>query len=530
MVKTDINVKIGYNKDDILSEIEASLGFPRSEINNVEIVKKTLKIKDGAYYAITVAIDTSAEREAGLLKMKKRVSAYERTPLPVVSYKGASRPVIVGAGPAGLFAALYLSLSGACPIVLERGQRVEDRASSVNRFFADGVLDTQSNIQFGEGGAGAFSDGKLKVGSPDAYKRFVLEGFVAAGANEDILYTVGAHLGTDKLPTLVKNIRNRIIDNGGEFIYGARFCGFSQKDGVVTSVDYEKDGKEFTTETDTLLLATGHSARDTYAMLYERGVPMQPHGFGIGVRIEHPREYINKLIYGDASLATSVGTASYHLVSHLSGGRSLYTFCMCPGGTVVAAASEQGTVVTNGMSEYARLADNSNSALLVSVTPDDFGSDHPLAGIEYQRRIEAQAFSVGGGDFKAPVTTLTDFMARTVPSASSTDTVHPSYARGVTPTAPEKYLPDYVCDTMREGILDFDAYLPRFAYGDALLTGAETRTTAPVRILRSDTTRQSLAVRGLYPVGEGAGYAGGIVSSATDAVRSAEAICVKNMS
>ncbi len=520
MIQTDIFVGINYTKEDILDALCRSLPVERCEIGEIRILKKTLKPESNIGYALSVGAQFSAEREAGLLKMRKKVRECPSYSLDVKRVS-ASHPVVVGAGPAGLFAALLLAEAGACPIVIERGEDVRTRERTTHRFFTERSLDTNSNVQFGEGGAGAFSDGKLKVGGMDKYKHRVLAEFVEAGAPEDIMYTVGAHLGTDKLPSLVEKIREKAISLGASFIYCARLCDLVIKNGRIVGAVYEKSGARETIETERVILATGHSAKDTFEMLLEHGVPMEAKGFGIGVRIEHPREYIDRLVYGKSELAASIGTASYHLVTHLPSGRSVYSFCMCPGGTVVAAASESGGVVTNGMSEYMRDAENSNAAYLVSVTPRDFGSSSVLAGIDFQRSIERSAFISGGGDFSAPAIRMEDFVLDNKPNVEGS--VHPSYPLGVKPASPVEYLPGFICDSLRLGIRDFDKWMSGFYYPDAVITGAETRSTSPVRILR-DEKYMSHSVSGLYPIGEGAGYAGGIVSSAVDGLRAAESI------
>ena len=457
--------------------------------------------------------------------MKKKVGAYPSLKLEIPKAKLTSRPVVVGAGPAGLFAALILAEAGADPIILERGLPVELRQRSVSEFLAGGILDTESNVQFGEGGAGAFSDGKLKVGGIDKYKRRVLEEFVSAGAPEEIIYIVGAHLGTDKLPRIVASLREKIKSFGAEFHYSSKLTEIDIKDGKVIGCNYCHNGREEYIPTEYLILAAGHSASDVFEMLYEKSVRLGSRGFGIGMRIEHPREYINKLIYGDASLAVKLGTASYHLVSHLDNGRSVYSFCMCPGGVVVPAASDNCGIVTNGMSPYARDEENSNSALLVSLTPQDFGSDSPIAGVYLQREIERRAFELSGS-FSAPAVKLSDFIKGC--EHTGFGNVNPSYARGVFPTRPEGYLPDFITESLKKGISEFDKWLPGFYYADSVLTGPETRSTSPVRVPRGEDFA-SVSLKGLYPIGEGAGYGGGIVSSAYDGIKCAESVVIKSL-
>ncbi len=524
MIKTDIKVPFSYTKDDIFSALCERIPVSREELSDTQILKRTLNISDRSHihYDMTVGISLSAEREAGLLKMKKKVSLAPDLSFDIPTCSFTDRPIVVGAGPAGLFAALLLAEAGARPILLERGLDVDTRTKKVATFTAFSVLDPECNVQFGEGGAGTFSDGKLKVGGLDKYKYKVLSDFVFAGAPEDILYSVGAHVGTDKLQNIVKKIRQKIISLGGEVLFGTKLVSLKIKDGHVVGCSAECDGSRLEFGTETIVLATGHSARDVFNMLRDSGAVLEPRGFGIGLRIEHPREYINDLVYGK-NAPDGIGTASYHLVTHLPGGRSVYSFCMCPGGSVVAAASEQGGIVTNGMSEYARMADNSNAAFLVSVTPADFSSDDPLAGIELQRRIEQTAFTVAGSGYRAPITCMEAFVNGDAPRLAS---VKPSYPLGTELISPEKYLPAYITDSLRAAIPDFDAWMGGFYYPDAAMTGPETRTTSPVRVLRGENF-EAMNIGGLYPTGEGAGYAGGIVSSARDGLMVAEAIINK---
>ena len=522
MIKTEIKLPFDYTTEDIYAALMDRLPVGRDEIKDLKIVKRTLNISDKSniHYTVAVAAEFSAEREAGLLKMKKKVAPMDDLSFDIPPCNFDTRPVVVGAGPAGLFAALLLAEAGARPILIERGLAVDEREKKVELFTNLGILDPECNIQFGEGGAGSFSDGKLKVGGLDKYKYKVLLDFVDSGAPEDILYTVGAHVGTDKLKNIVQKIRQNIISLGGEVMFSTKLTSIKTCDGAVCKVVCDRNGESVEIDTDSLVLATGHSARDTFIMLRDMGVKMEPKGFGIGLRIEHPREYIDRIMYGNTP-PEGIGAASYHLVTHLPNGRSVYSFCMCPGGTVVAAASEQGGIVTNGMSEYARNADNSNAAFLVSVTPDDFGSDDPLAGILLQRKIEQRAFFVAGKTYKAPTTTMGAFMNGKAPIVSQV--VRPSYPIGTEAISPEEYLPGYVTESLRMAIPDFEAWMGGFYLPDAAMTGPETRTTSPVRITR-DNTYQALGFKGLYPTGEGAGYAGGIVSSARDGLLVAEAI------
>ena len=527
MIKTDIKVKFLYSSDDILSALTSRIPVLREEIKDLKILKRSLNISDknDIHYDLTVAISLSEDREAGLLKMKKKVSLAPELSFDIPPCRFDNRPLVVGAGPAGLFAALLLSEAGARPILIERGLDVTERKKKVATFTTLGILDPECNIQFGEGGAGTFSDGKLKVGSMDKYKYKVLSEFVFAGAPDDIMYSVGAHVGTDKLQIMVEKIRQRIILLGGEVHFNTRLSSIQKKDNGSICALCISGSKTVEYATDSLVLATGHSARDVFSMLKLSGASLLAKGFGIGLRIEHPREYIDRLVYG-SNPPDGIGAASYHLVTHLNNGRSVYSFCMCPGGEVVAAASEEGGIVTNGMSEYNRNAPNSNAAFLVSVTPDDFPSDDPLAGIDLQRAIESSAFNIAGRNYRAPYSTMGELCEGIKNSSPS---VKPSYAVGVENISAKEYLPDYVTDSLKQAISDFDDWMGGFYYPDAALTGPETRTTSPIRVMRTEGF-EAVGIPGLYPTGEGAGYAGGIVSSARDGLMVAEAIIKKHSS
>ena len=437
----------------------------------------------------------------------------------VLSRRLKYRPVVCGAGPAGLFAALTLARAGAEPLLIERGAPVEERAADVERFRLTRVLDTESNVQFGEGGAGAFSDGKLNTGTHDPRSRLVLEELAAAGAPEDILWLAKPHIGTDRLPGAVRGLREAILKAGGEVRFHTRLADLRVENGALRGVKLVSDRGEELVETDTLLLCAGHSARDLFERLREIGAELRQKPFSMGVRCEHPQSVIDAAQYGSFAGHPALGAADYKLSVHLPNGRGVYTFCMCPGGTVVAAASEEGGLVVNGMSVYSRDGANANAALLCEVRPEDFGSSDPLAGVELQRKWERAAFLCGGGDWHAPAQLLGDFL-RNAPSAGP-GSVAPTYPLGVRFGSLEDCLPEFVLSSLREAIPLFDRKLQGYALPDAVLTGVESRSSSPVRILRGEDGQSN--IRGLFPCGEGAGYAGGILSAAVDGIRQAEA-------
>lgn len=454
-------------------------------------------------------------RHRGLLSEPPEETRYAFPQAHAVPEK---RPIVVGFGPAGIFCALLLARSGFRPLVLERGGALEERVPVVERFFREGTLDPSCNIQFGEGGAGAFSDGKLNTLVKDRSFRgyFVLEQLVAAGAPEELLWQSKPHIGTDLLRGVLRNLRQEICSLGGDVLFRRQVTSLLTEDGRVCGVGCE-DGETF--QSDIVVLALGHSARDTFRALHAQGISMERKPFSVGVRIEHPQAWINRAQYGEEQLS-GFPAADYKLVAHTADGRTVYTFCMCPGGVVVAAASEEGGVVTNGMSFHARDGAGANSALLCEVLPSDL-PDGLFAGMEFQRELETAAFRAGGGDFRAPAQTVGDFLAG-VPTVSF-GSVQPTYSRGVTPANLHDVLPDFVSGALADALPIFGRKLRGFDHPEAVMTGVESRSTSPVRILRGEGM-QSPSLAGLYPIGEGAGYAGGIISAAIDGVKCAEAI------
>ena len=527
MIRIDVKLPLNFTENDIKIKICSILPIEQFQIKGLQILKLSLDLTDKSKICHKAAIGISLDNELEeKFKLRKKVcSEVENLSFTHKSYNLKNlHPVVIGAGPCGLFAALTLAEVGARPIVIERGLPIDEREIEVNKFITLGILNPECNVQFGEGGAGTYSDGKLKAGALNKYKLKILNEFIEVGATDDITYSATAHLGTDKLGEIVKNLRKKIINLGGSFIFGAKFTEFVYKNDKLEAIKYIKDGNENILSCTDVILAIGHSARDTITSLYERGFQMIPKGFGIGMRIEHPREYINELVYGK-NHDKSLETATYHLVTHLKNGRSVYSFCMCPGGTVVPATNESGRIVTNGMSVFNRDADNSNCALLVSVTPEDFGSDHVLAGLDFQRKIEQKAFNISKS-YRAPMAKMEDILENRIPNDNFGNT-KPSYPMGTIACSPSEYLPEYITDSLSESFKDFDDWMNGFYLPDAVLTGPETRTTAPIRMLRNEQTREALAHPHVYPSGEGAGYAGGIVTSAYDGMLSALALLEK---
>ena len=520
---SNIKLPLGYTDADIRRACAKELRVPQSAIENTALYRRSVdaRHKNDIRYVTSVDVHLNINEKAALNKAKSKnaviTEEYRYTPLTPKDKQ--KRPLIVGTGPAGLFCALTLAQSGIRPIVIERGSRVEERTKTVAGFWNGGALNTECNVQFGEGGAGTFSDGKLNTGTKDSRARKVLTEFAAHGAPEEILYNAQPHIGTDKLRDTVKSIREELILLGAEIYFDTKLTDILTRDGMITAVEVQDGSGKRRIDCDEVVLAIGHSARDTFEMIHAKQIAVEPKPFSVGVRIEHLRESIDRAQYGDAY--KRLPAAAYKQSVHLKDGRGVYTFCMCPGGTVVASQSEPDTVVTNGMSEFARDKVNSNAALLVSVSPDDIAGDGSLKGMYFQRELEHKAFIAGGGNYHAPVQRVGDFLSHQ-PSGSFGE-VLPSY-RPATEFAPlENTLPGFVTDSLREAIPLIDRRLSGFGHPDAVMTAVESRSSSPIRILRGEDM-QSVSLKGLYPCGEGAGYAGGIVSAAVDGIKVAEKI------
>ncbi|MDF1618176.1 NAD(P)/FAD-dependent oxidoreductase [Petrocella sp. FN5] len=518
-----IKMPLDHDVDDLYKLVKTIYGLePKTEIR---IIKKSVDARKKEaikiVYTVHVVMAASTNRKLSKLTYIEEMPSYElKGPIKIPK----KRPVVIGAGPAGLFAALILAEQGARPILLERGRPVDERIKDVETYFETGKLDVESNIQFGEGGAGTYSDGKINTGVKDKFYRIdkILDTFIEAGAPEEIRYVNKPHMGTDYLIQVVKNMRLRIIALGGEVHFNRKMTELVIEDGAISGV---KDQFGHLIATNHVVLAIGHSARDTFLRLIIDEIPMEKKAFAIGLRIEHPQEMISKKQYGVGYDHPNLPVADYKLTYRTGQGRAVYTFCMCPGGFVVNSASENGHVVCNGMSNFKRDEVNANSALLVNVLPEDFDGDDLMAGVHFQRKWEKKAFEIAGSNYSLPVQKLDDFMNGRITAAFGS--VQPNIKGQYTMTDLNQALPDFVAEALKEGIQAFGKKIKDFDRKDAVLTGVETRTSSPIRILRDEAYMSP--VKGLYPCGEGAGYAGGIMSAALDGMKVAESILSMNL-
>ncbi len=519
----NLNVPLDYTEESLRSMLLKKLRLSPDQLLSFHISRRSVDARSKQDVHFVLSVDMKLKDENAALRHNKnlsRISAESKKhyELSIMNCELRRQPLVVGAGPAGLFAALTLARAGANPLLIDRGKPVDARTQDVSALQECGRLDPDSNVQFGEGGAGAFSDGKLTCGIKSPHVRHILETFVAHGAPEEILIDQKPHIGTDRLKGVVSSIRNEIIRLGGTVLFETRLEELILRGGHVEGAVLSSAGERREFLTDTVLLCIGHSARDTVQSLFSQGLRMEQKPFAMGVRIEHPRAFIDRSQYGAFAGHPALGAASYKLICHTPDGRGVYTFCMCPGGEVIAAASQPGGVVTNGMSFHARDGLNSNSALLVGVKPEDFGDDHPLAGFVLQRSIEKAAFRAGGGGFIAPAQRVGDFLEDR--SSAAFGEVLPSYRPGTVPADMRAVLPAWMIEDLKKGIRAMNTQLAGFANPGAVLTGPETRSSSPVRIPRN-ALGEADDIRGLYPVGEGAGYAGGIVSAAADGITAA---------
>jgi uncharacterized FAD-dependent dehydrogenase len=524
---TELRLAIDHAPEALELAIVRFLKMKPQDLISFEVFKRSYDARKNVALALIYTVDASVKDEAKVLT--QFAGHVHVRPSPDTRYrfvakapeKLESRPVVIGFGPCGIFAALLLAQMGFKPIVLERGKAVRERTQDTWGLWRKNTLNPESNVQFGEGGAGTFSDGKLwsQIKDPKFYGRKVLHEFVHAGAPAEILYVAKPHIGTFRLVGVVEKMRKEIIALGGEIRFSQKVTGFDIQDQRIRGVLLE-DGSHLSANQ--VILALGHSARDTFQALHDAGVYLEAKPFSIGFRIEHPQSLIDKARLGPHAGNPLIGAADYKLVHHAKNGRSVYSFCMCPGGTVVAATSEPNRVVTNGMSQYSRNERNANAGIVVGITPEDYPGG-PMAGIEFQRLIESKAFELGGKNYEAPGQLVGDFLAN-IPSTDF-GSVLPSYKPGVHLTDLAQSLPDYAIEAIREAIPAFEKQIPGFSMKDAVLTGVETRTSSPLRITRG-ANYQSMNIKGLYPAGEGAGYAGGIMSAGVDGIRVAEALAL----
>ncbi|MCL2565832.1 MAG: FAD-dependent oxidoreductase [Defluviitaleaceae bacterium] len=518
---SNITLSLDSNEDKLVKKAARILGISPLAIKNLEIVKKAVDARNKKNVFFVYTVDVEVEKPEQYLHVKNTAIVekiiYQAPKSPV----GKTRPVIIGAGPAGLFAALILSEAGLNPIIIEQGAPVDWRVSHVNGFWDKGQLNPSSNVQFGEGGAGTFSDGKLTTGIKDFRIQKIMDELVNLGAPAEIKYNAKPHIGTDKLVGILINMRKKIESLGGEYRFNTRLTDIDIECRCINSITVEDllTGKESHMPVNTLILALGHSARDTFEMLEKKGVPMEAKAFSVGVRIEHKQSFINKSQYGDFWNHPKLGAADYKL-NVKAKGRGVYTFCMCPGGQVIGASSEAGRLVINGMSRYARDSKNANSAILVSVSPSDFKGDSPLRGMYFQRELEERAFKLGGGSYFAPVQLLGDFLNQK--KSTALGDITPSYKPGYKLTDLRECLPDFVYEPLKDALIQMGKKIKKFDNYDNLLTAVESRSSSPVKIIRDETCNSE--VFGLFPCGEGAGYAGGIMSACVDGIKCAESL------
>ncbi|HDY7485207.1 TPA: NAD(P)/FAD-dependent oxidoreductase [Vibrio vulnificus] len=523
---TELRLPLDHEEGALLEAITAKLGIPAEQVLSFSMFRRGYDARKKTNIQLIYTLDIEVANQDKLLAKFSKDPHVRETPDMEYKYVAQApanlteRPIVIGFGPCGLFAGLVLAQMGFNPIIVERGKEVRERTKDTFGFWRKRTLNPESNVQFGEGGAGTFSDGKLysQVKDPNFYGRKVITEFVAAGAPEEILYVSKPHIGTFKLVTMIEKMRAKILELGGEIRFSTRVDDIHMEDGQITGVTLS-NGEELKSRH--VVLAVGHSARDTFEMLYERGVYMEAKPFSVGFRIEHKQSMIDEARFGSNAGNPILGAADYKLVHHCKNGRTVYSFCMCPGGTVVAATSEEGRVVTNGMSQYSRAERNANSAIVVGISPEiDYPGD-PLAGIRFQRELESNAYRLGGENYDAPAQKIGDFLKGRDPSALGD--VEPSFTPGIKLTDLEKALPPFAIEAIREAIPAFDRKIKGFASEDGLLTGVETRTSSPVCIKR-DKEYQSVNLKGFYPAGEGAGYAGGILSAGIDGIKVAEAV------
>ena len=528
MIKLKIdNIKIreDLSQVDIIKKACIKNKIDFNLVQDWQILKKSIdaRNKNDIFYNYAVMLEVKKDIDKKHLSKNVSIITDEEVSTNEIKVlrKSSRPPIIIGAGPAGLFCALTLIDNGIKPIIVEQGKEVNKREQDVNLFFKEGILNTSTNVQFGEGGAGTFSDGKLTTNLHTPLCKKVIDEFIKFGAPDQIAYINKPHIGTDNLVKIVANMRNYIIQNGAKFLFNTKAVDFTTKENKINSLICIQDGQALELDTDTVILAIGHSSRDMFKTLYKKNVNIEQKNFSVGVRIEHKQEMINKAQYG-TNTKLKLPPAEYKLAYH-GENHSCYTFCMCPGGKVVASSSEENTIVTNGMSKFARDEENANSAILVNVTPNDLNSSDPFAGMYFQKELEEKAFILGGKNYYAPIQRVEDFLNNK--KSTFIGEVKPSYKPGVTLSNLQEILPDFVIKTLKEGIIYFDSKLKGFGLPDSILTGVETRSSSPITIKRNEELMSN--IEGLYPCGEGAGYAGGIVSAAVDGIKVGRAILQK---